>query len=243
MTTNAVEIISGTVFAQRLRRVAFAVAALSLVSVGAIRAAAESLDREAFLKAVAEVETGGNPRAIGRYGERGLYQFGRTTWARHSKRPFTDAHNPQIAHDVAVQHFVWLFNRLEANGTEPTAYRLAVAWNGGLGRAISGRAPKSTRDYARRVSMLSAKIQAARAAATEATVLASGGISPVGPTPASPTPVRLDFSIDDAMVAYYAAPEVVPLNDPTNEVPFSLAVSPGATNGSSLRFFLATIAE
>lgn len=204
---------------------------------GALGASAQSIDREAFLKAVAEVETGGNTRAIGSQGERGLYQFGRTTWSRHTKRAFADAHNPRIAHDVAVQHFVWLFSRLEANGAEPSAYRLAVAWNAGLSRALSGKAPKSTRDYARRVSILTEKLQTAHAAASEAMV-ASGADARV-PT----ARVVLDFSIDDSMVAFYAAPEVVLLDDPTNEVSFSLAATGEKANGSSRRFFLATIVE
>jgi len=237
MTTNAVEKISKATFAQRLRCLFGGVVLASVLVQGAVAASAQTFDREAFLKAVAEVETGGNPRAIGRFGERGLYQFGRATWTRHTKRAFVDAHDPAIAHDIAVKHFVWLYGRLEANGATPDAYRMAVAWNGGLGRAISGRAPKSTRDYARRVAVLAERLQASREAASSLAATAPAT------TEDRAMAVSLDFSIDDALVAYYAAPEVVLLDDPTNEVSFSLAATRGKTNGSSRRFFLATIVE
>jgi soluble lytic murein transglycosylase-like protein len=119
----------------------------------------QALDREAFLRAIAEVETGGNSRAVGRRGERGMYQFGRTTWRQYTSRPHSDAHIPVVAHGIAVRHFDWLQAELARNGRQPTPYLMAVAWNGGVGRAIGGRAPFATRDYATRVSNLTAMFQ------------------------------------------------------------------------------------
>lgn len=108
-------------------------------------------EREAFLRAIAEVETGGNARAVGRHGERGMFQFTRTTWRLHSRRAFVDAHIPSVSFEVAAQHYEWLCNGLVRNGRAPTPYLLAAAWNAGLARAINGPLPRSSRDYASRV--------------------------------------------------------------------------------------------
>ena len=117
-----------------------------------------SIDRDAFLKAIAEVETGGNPRAVGRLGERGLYQFRKETWRQHTRRSFFEAHNPNVSYQVASQHFDWLYDGLVRNGVRPTNYLLAAAWNAGLSRALSGNASKSTRNYARRVANIAANL-------------------------------------------------------------------------------------
>ena len=115
--------------------------------------AAEVVDfeMETFLRAIAEVETGGNSRAIGRRGERGMFQFTRTTWRLHTRRAFADAHNPSVAFDVAAQHYEWLYNGLIRNGRQPSPYLLAAAWNAGLSRVVNGQLPRSSRDYATRV--------------------------------------------------------------------------------------------
>ncbi len=244
MTTNAVASGWEANIFHRLRSTALRGALLAILGLGMATARAQSIDREAFLKAVAEVETGGNPMAIGPFGERGLYQFNRPTWRRYTKRPFTDAHNSRIAHDVAVQHFIWLYRRLAASGREPTPYRLAMAWNGGLGCAISGRAVRSTRDYARRVSVLTGLHPTAPAAVTavaarlpdEAPVRCAGDESKLNP-------VRLDFRIDETLVAAYSAPEVVPVSDPSEEPIFSLAPAGTTETKTSAHFFFATIGE
>ncbi len=108
-------------------------------------------EREAFLRAIAEVETGGNPRAIGSRGERGMFQFTRTTWRLHSRRAFGDAHIPSVSFAVANQHYDWIHDGLIRNGRQPTPYLMAAVWNAGLGRVVSGRVPSSSRDYATRV--------------------------------------------------------------------------------------------
>lgn len=108
-------------------------------------------ERDAFLRAIAEVETGGNPRAIGSRGERGMFQFTRTTWRLHSRRAFADAHIPSVSFEVAASHYEWLRDGLIRNGRNPTPYLLAAAWNAGLGRVVNGGLPRSSRDYANRV--------------------------------------------------------------------------------------------
>ena len=113
---------------------------------------AQAIDREGFLRAISEVETGGNSRAVGRAGERGMYQFRRQTWQQYTSRSFYDAHNPVVARTVASKHFDWLLEGFQRNGRKPSTYLMAAAWNAGFSRALSGRMPGSTRDYARRVS-------------------------------------------------------------------------------------------
>jgi hypothetical protein len=155
MTTFGVaDVARGLGFRQVFRRLAlvFAVAGLGIVGTRPVSAATiDPVERDAFLNAIAQVETGGNTRAIGRQGERGMFQFNRTTWRLHTKRAFQDAHDPQVAYSVAVRHYEWLFDGFVRNGREPTPYLMAAAWNAGLSRALSGRPPAATRDYARRV--------------------------------------------------------------------------------------------
>lgn len=133
---------------------AFALAAvlgLSMVQ-SAFAASDPKFDKNAFLSAIAEVETGGDPYAVGRQGERGLYQFRSGVWKQYTNRSFFQAHNPDVAFGVAVKHFNWLYDGFIRNGLHPNAYMMAAAWNGGLNRALSGRLTKGTRNYARRVA-------------------------------------------------------------------------------------------
>ena len=198
--------------------------------------------REAFLSAVAEVETGGNARAVGRQGERGLYQFNRVTWGRYTKRPLADAHRPGIAHVIAVKHYNWLCERLQANGRPVTTYRLAMAWNGGVTRGISGKAPRVTHDYARRVNNLANLLWSRQAPANLA-------VAPIE----TPQPVQQWISLDHPDLRDPAP--LVALSDPApgqeiaSEITFTLAppkasrdaASPAAT--SDRRLFFATIGE
>jgi hypothetical protein len=128
----------------------------ALVLTANIVQAAGSVDsarsgRDAFLRAIAEVETGNNPRKVGRLGERGQYQFRQATWGQHTKHPFRDAHNPAVAHAVASRHYDWILQQLERSGKRATPYMVAAAWNSGIGRVTSGRIPTASKDYAQRV--------------------------------------------------------------------------------------------
>jgi soluble lytic murein transglycosylase-like protein len=131
------------------------VAAAALLAVNSTEAAgavdSARSGRDAFLRAIAEVETGNNPRKVGRLGERGQYQFRQATWRQHTRQPFRDAHNPSIAHAVASRHYDWILQQLERNGKRATPYMVAAAWNSGIGRVTSGRIPAASKDYAQRV--------------------------------------------------------------------------------------------
>lgn len=105
------------------------------------------INKEAFLSAIRQVETGDVHSAIGKSGERGAYQLTRQTWAMHSKYTHKSAHNPDHALIVAFAHLDWLIARV---GTDPV--KLAIAWNGGLG-AVKNPS-KRQKDYARRVNNL-----------------------------------------------------------------------------------------
>jgi hypothetical protein len=184
---------------------------------------ASAPDRDSFLKAVAEVETGGNSRAIGRRGERGLYQFSLGTWRQYTTQPFSAAHDPVTAYDIAVRHFGWLQDRLVAQGRKPTAYQLAVAWNGGLNRALSGRFPKSTREYAGRVSNLSEVYARAIPNKTRKSVTEVAANSPA---PRSPSALDLSFKSGDALVDSASdAPTIIATSEVATEMTFSLSPS------------------
>jgi hypothetical protein len=135
------------------RLAAFAVAALLAVNTMHAASSTDSArsGRDAFLRAIAEVETGNNPRKVGRLGERGQYQFRQGTWRQHSRQPFRDAHNPSVAHDVASRHYDWILQQLERSGKRATPFMVAAAWNSGIGRVTSGRIPAVSKDYAQRV--------------------------------------------------------------------------------------------
>ena len=110
--------------------------------------------RDVFLDAVAIVETGGNPRAVGSKGERGLYQFTRATWQQHTKHSHYEAHDPKFSRMIAQKHYDWLYSNLSRRGFPPSPYWLAVAWNSGLSRTTKGKPPSMSRRYGERVSNL-----------------------------------------------------------------------------------------
>ena len=97
------------------------------------RAIPRGIDEPAFLRAIAEKETGNDPRAIGRvYGERSKYQFTRDTWAMHTKRPFVDATNdPKCADAVAMKHYAWLVQQLGVLHIRVSVRTMAAAWHFG----------------------------------------------------------------------------------------------------------------
>lgn len=114
-------------------------------------------EEEALLRAVRVVETGDNPRAIGRLGERGSYQFRRATWREITRLPFREAHTP-AAHEVARTHLSRLAEGLRSKGLPVDAFHLALAWNAGINGAAARRPPHSAVEYAMRVSALAGDI-------------------------------------------------------------------------------------
>lgn len=106
---------------------------ISLTSSAPKREIPREIAEAEFLWAIAERETGNDPRAIGRvYGERSKYQFTRDTWAMHTKRPFVDAtSDPKCADTVAMMHYTWLVQRLGVLHIRVSVRTMAAAWHFG----------------------------------------------------------------------------------------------------------------
>lgn len=130
-------------------------AAALLVGVVSVQALPVPLyGRQATLEAIHQVE---NPRDLprpGPCGELGAYQFRRTTWEMHTSRPFHDALDRRVSDEIAVRHYDWLWQELTRRGCEPTTYKIALAWNAGLGAVVKQRIPAQSHRYAERVCNL-----------------------------------------------------------------------------------------
>ncbi len=115
---------------------------------------ARSSQRWATLEAIHQLENPRNSENPGSYGELGPYQFREETWKMHTAAPFCRALDRRSSDAVAVKHYDWIKAELERRGIEPTPYRIALAWNGGM-RAVVGEHPPATAvDYASRAANL-----------------------------------------------------------------------------------------
>lgn len=111
-----------------------------------------------LLFALASVESGNNPTAIGPLGERSAWQFTAGTWRQHTKLPFRVAsEDPVHAREVAEMHLDYLSAELRTRGVDPTPEHLAAAWRYG---PASSRVCAGT-DYAKRVARLAASLELA----------------------------------------------------------------------------------
>jgi len=68
--------------------------------------------------------------------------------------PFALAREERYARACALKHLAWLAAKLEARGVPASPFNLAAAWNAGLARYTSGRAPERAYHYALRVELL-----------------------------------------------------------------------------------------
>lgn len=94
-----------------------------------------------FLQAVALVESGANPHAVGRLGERGQFQMS----------PAVVASCGGFGEKEAAKHEQWIERQLLAAKVEPLPFNVALAWNAGANAVLHGKAPVRSYDYARRV--------------------------------------------------------------------------------------------
>ena len=136
-------------------------AAVILLFSAAVSTASAS-SRWATLEAIHKLENPQNSPKPGRHGELGAYQFRSMTWRMHTSIPFSRAINRETSDSVAVMHYEWLKKGLEAARKPATPYNIALAWNGGLSAAISGRSPRAARDYAQRAMNLAASYEITR---------------------------------------------------------------------------------
>ena len=117
---------------------------------------AHAASRWATLEAIHKLENPRNSPKPGRHGELGAYQFRSSTWRMHTNVPFQQAIDKGASDVVAVKHYEWIKRGLEAARVPATPYYIALAWNGGLSAAISGRSPRIAHDYAQRAANLAA---------------------------------------------------------------------------------------
>ncbi len=115
------------------------------------------MNLSAFLLAIAMVESGNNPAAVGRHGERTEFQISRAVWRQHSPdRPFGEP--GAVAFATARIHTRWLVENMPLD-VRYDPWWIAAAWNGGLSRCqkahwTKSRLPASVRNYADRVVRL-----------------------------------------------------------------------------------------
>ncbi len=105
----------------------------------------------ATLMAIEEIENAKNGE-IGRRGERSSFQFLRSVWRKYSSKPFSMASKltPEAKAEqlrVAYAHYQWITENIE----NPTPYRIALAWNAGVGAVNRNQLPNQSVAYATRV--------------------------------------------------------------------------------------------
>ena len=99
---------------------------------------------DAFLRKLAQIESDGNPTAVGDNSHAlGLYQMHKSAWDDACKRNGvkwefnrTNAFDVSRSTIVARWHLEWLAERLEANGYQVTPMRLYMCYNLGLNGAL-----------------------------------------------------------------------------------------------------------
>jgi hypothetical protein len=135
----------------------FSIVALFLLGFNSAAASDATL-----LEAIAMVESGQNRKAIGKAGERGMYQVGRDAWKDAEERLKAEGHyrfpwskwRDATAQDmVAASHLRWIrANFVRVGKPDPTPEQIAIVWNLGW----SGAVARSFRpnDYALRVGNL-----------------------------------------------------------------------------------------
>lgn len=129
----------------------FIKAAILAVPLVASLRAAEPLNYAKLLRAIAEVETGGNDGRIGRHGERSQYQIKASVWQQHCPGVSFSSCRGLAAHQIARDHLHWLDTNLGAT-TCRREFALAWVWNGGLNSWDTRNAARY--DYANRVCNL-----------------------------------------------------------------------------------------
>lgn len=131
---------------------------LTLLIVGTLCVTGRA-DTDAVLSGIRYVETQDQPYPPrGKLGERGPYQFRRSTWRMHTSSSFNLAENREVANTVAKRHYAWIEDQLRASGIEPSPYKVALAWNAGVNAVIRGRVPAVSYDYANRVINIASAI-------------------------------------------------------------------------------------
>lgn len=93
----------------------------------------EGINYPALVRAITEVESKGNPRAVGRAGERGLMQIKESVWSEVTQRkfgkeiPFSRAFEPKLNQQVGRAYLEQIATRLETKRERLDGSLLALA--------------------------------------------------------------------------------------------------------------------
>ena len=69
-------------------------------------------------------------------GELSAWQITECVWRQHMMPlPFSEAHDPELAHACAVKHVRWLVAQIERHSLVVTPQRVATAWHFGISHA------------------------------------------------------------------------------------------------------------
>jgi hypothetical protein len=146
-----------------------------------------------LVDAIIQIESNGDPRKVGRHGERGLMQIKAGTWRDMTTRlfgrplPFDRAFDPALNRRVGTAYLAFLQEQLLARKTEWKSDERALllaAYNAGPGRlrkcgfCMTGM-PRQTRDYVARATALHDAFLKDMASAVRQRLLASRA----GPAP------------------------------------------------------------
>jgi soluble lytic murein transglycosylase-like protein len=137
----------------------------------AMAAADEELalrNAQLLVDAIIQIESNGNPRMVGRHGERGLMQIRAGTWRDMTTRlfgrplPFDRAFEPELNRRVGTAYLAYLQEMLlpqQAAWKSDERSLLLAAYNAGPGALRQthynlAQMPRQTRDYVARASAL-----------------------------------------------------------------------------------------
>jgi len=115
-----------------------------------------------LLESIAQVESGMNRKAVGKAGERGMYQVGKAAWDDANERLKREGHHhfqwskwrDATAQDmIAAAHLRTIRDNFKRIGiASPTPEELALVWNVGWSGAVSRKFRPN--EYAERVANL-----------------------------------------------------------------------------------------
>ena len=77
----------------------------------------------------------------------------------YTRAPFSHALDRRSSDAVAIKHYNWLKSELERRGVAASPYRIALAWNGGIGAVLDEHPCPAAVDYATRAANITAELE------------------------------------------------------------------------------------
>lgn len=116
---------------------------------------AHGAEFEPLVLAIEQVESGGNPIAVGSSGERGSCQIMPATWRETMPDyPFSRAFDRELSRLACQRYLTRLRGYLIAYHVPPTTANVIAAYNCGANAVRKGKIPKQTRRYVEKVKKL-----------------------------------------------------------------------------------------